>query len=247
MSTNQHLAVFGATSAIAIETTRRFAEAGHALTLVGRSPERLESLKNDMMTRGASSCEIIAENPADFSKQEEIVNKSLNKPTNHVLVAYGVLGDQNTDEKDVVKTREVIDVNFTSQATLCLLIAEKLKEQKKGLITVISSVAGDRGRQSNFIYGSSKSGMSAFLQGLRNRLYPDGIDVLDVKPGFVDTPMTAHLAKKTLPATPQTVGQDIYKAMNRKRPFTLYTPFFWRYIMMIIRNVPESIFRKLKT
>jgi short-subunit dehydrogenase len=124
-------------------------------------------------------------------------------------------------------------------------IADFFEKQKHGVITVISSVAGDRGRQSNYIYGSAKAGLSVYLDGLRNRLYSAGVAVVTIKPGFVDTPMTAHLKKGFLFASPEKVARDILRAIE-KRKCVVYTPWFWRWIMFVIKSIPETIFRKLK-
>jgi short-subunit dehydrogenase len=124
-------------------------------------------------------------------------------------------------------------------------LANYFETRGKGNITVITSVAGDRGRQSNYIYGAAKGGLSIFLQGLRNRLAPKGVSVTTIKPGFIDTPMTAHIKKGPLFASPETVGKRIHQAML-KGESVVYTPFFWRFIMLIIQHIPEFIFKKMK-
>ena len=137
-----------------------------------------------------------------------------------------------------------MQTNALSVISLLTLLANHFEQQRHGCIAVISSVAGDRGRQSNYVYGTAKGALSIFLQGLRNRLHKSGVQVLTVKPGFVDTPMTASLPKGPLWATPEKVAEDIDKAIENKRN-VLYTPSFWFLIMAIIKSVPESIFKRL--
>ncbi|MBZ0308192.1 MAG: SDR family NAD(P)-dependent oxidoreductase, partial [Anaerolineae bacterium] len=141
-------------------------------------------------------------------------------------------------------TLREININFLSTVSILTPLANIFEQQKRGVIAVISSVAGDRGRGSNYIYGTAMGAKSIFLQGLRNRLAKSNVTVLTIKPGFVDTPMTAHLKKNPLYASPRTVGKAIYKAMKTERDI-LYVPFFWMFVMMIIRNIPERIFKKL--
>ena len=141
--------------------------------------------------------------------------------------------------------RLAIDTNFTSAASILGLAAGYFEKRRSGYLCVFSSVAGDRGRQSNYVYGSAKAGLTAYLQGLRARLFKSGVDVLTVKPGFVDTAMTWGLPGMFLVATPQRVAADVWRAVQRRR-LTLYTPWFWRWVMLMIGSVPEQIFRRLK-
>ena len=138
----------------------------------------------------------------------------------------------------------VLNANFTGAAVALGHLANYFEQKASGGIIGIGSVAGDRGRQSNFFYGAAKGGLALFLQGLRNRLTPRGIHVLTVKPGFVDTPMTEELDGLFLVAKPENVANDVVRAYNKKKD-VLYTPFFWRWIMLIIRSIPERIFKKL--
>ena len=153
---------------------------------------------------------------------------------------------ESRTEKSAADTIASCNTNALSVISLLTLLANHFEEKKSGTIAVITSVAGDRGRQSNYIYGASKAMVSVFLQGLRNRLFHSQVNVLDIKPGFVDTPMTAHIKKGgPLWAKPEAVAKDIVNAIEKKKDL-LYTPFFWRYIMLIIRNIPECIFKKGK-
>ena len=160
------------------------------------------------------------------------------------LLAYGSLSDQAACEKDATKTVESIHVNFVSAVSWLTLLSNRFERQGRGTIAAISSVAGDRGRQSNYIYGAGKGGLTIFLQGLRNRLCRSGVHVLTIKPGFVDTPMTSHMKKTFLFASPEKVGRQIYQAIERKKN-VLYTPGFWRWIMWVVCHVPEKIFKRL--
>jgi len=160
-------------------------------------------------------------------------------------VAYGTLSNQTTCTKNVAETIKEFTVNCTSVISLLTLLANHFEQQRKGSLAVITSVAGDRGRQSNYVYGAAKGAVSIFLQGLRNRLNPFGVTVLTLKLGFVDTPMTAHIPKNPLFANPQAVGKRIYKAVKTQED-VVYIPSFWRPIMAMITHIPERIFKRLE-
>jgi hypothetical protein len=161
-----------------------------------------------------------------------------------VLIAYGTLGNQKESEASAQVTVQELTNNAVSVAALLTLIAQRFERQRSGTIAVISSVAGDRGRQSNYVYGSAKALVTAFTSGLRQRLQKAGVAVITIKPGFVDTPMTAAFRKGALWASPQTVARGIVRAIDRSAS-VVYLPGFWRIIMFIIRSIPESIFRRL--
>jgi decaprenylphospho-beta-D-erythro-pentofuranosid-2-ulose 2-reductase len=161
-----------------------------------------------------------------------------------VLIAHGTLSDQDRAQTDMPYALGEISTNGTSVVSLMALAGQQLEQQGRGAIAVISSVAGDRGRQSNYVYGSAKALVSAFASGLRQRLSKKGVHVITIKPGFVDTPMTAHLKKGALWAKPEQVAQDISKAIDKGRSI-VYTPGFWRLIMLIIKHIPEAIFVKI--
>jgi short-subunit dehydrogenase len=161
-----------------------------------------------------------------------------------VVSAIGYLGDQDLAFTDPDEARTILTTNFTGPVILLDELSRLLIEQQKGFIIGIASVAGDRGRQSNFIYGSAKGGFNIYLQGLRNRLFRDNVQVLTVKPGFVDTAMTFGLDGLFLVAQPEEIGENIVQAMEKKKDI-VYLPFFWRYIMLIIRSIPELLFKRL--
>jgi decaprenylphospho-beta-D-erythro-pentofuranosid-2-ulose 2-reductase len=240
--------LMGAGSAIAESTARLFAQRGDALFLVGRKADVLESMCADLRVRGAKSVGMQVMDANDFGGHEAMLNaaESALGGLDTVLIAHGTLSDQKACEASVEQTLRELNTNGVSVVALLTRIAARFERRRTGTIVVISSVAGDRGRQSNYVYGSAKALVSAFTSGLRQRLYPLGVTVITIKPGFVDTPMTAAFPKGALWAKPQQIANGIVSAVDRGSATVLYLPSFWRLIMFIIRSVPESIFRKLK-
>lgn len=241
------MVIFGATSAIAFATARKFAEKNAQFFLVARNAEKLESVKNDLLTRGANKVSVhvadlgLSENHAELFS--ELESKMSDYDT--ALIAYGSLSDQRDCELDFEAVHKELDVNFISVVSILTKLANNLSAKKEGTIAVISSVAGDRGRQSNYIYGAAKGALTVLLQGLRNRLCVDGVNVLTIKPGFVDTPMTADIDKNFLFVKPEAVAIAISNAIDKKKD-VIYVPWFWRYIMLIIKLIPEFVFKRLK-
>lgn len=238
--------IAGATSAIAQETARRWAARGDSLFLVGRNREKLEAIADDLRVRGAKQVEHEVRDLRELAGHEELVALAAQKlgGLDTALIAHGTLGDQKKAEADFSAAEEEIRNNFLSAASLLTVLANRFEAQKKGDIAVISSVAGDRGRQSNYVYGSAKAALSAFASGLRNRLHKHGVTVTTIKPGFVDTPMTAHVPKGPLFASPGKVADGIVRAVDQRKS-VVYLPGFWRGIMAIIRAIPERIFQRL--
>ncbi len=237
--------ILGATSALAYETAKYFARDEADLVLVARSPAKLLAVKNDLEVRGAKQIETILADLSDLTRHQEIIDAAL-KPfsgLDMVLVAYGTLGDQQRCAQSVEATLEQFATNCTSVISLLTLLANHFEQQRRGCIAVISSLAGDRGRQSNYVYGAAKGAVTVFLSGLRNRLAKANVAVITIKPGTVDTPMTAHMRKGLLFADAKAVGKGIYQAML-KRKEVVYLPGYWRVIMWIIKSLPESIFKK---
>ena len=231
---------------LAHEAAKHFAKDGAELILVARSPLKLAAVQGDLCVRGAKTVETLEADLADITRHREIIEAAL-KPfsgLDMVLVAYGTLGEQRASEQDVEVALQEFNNNCTSVISLLTLLANYFEQQGRGCIAVISSVAGDRGRQSNYVYGAAKGALTIFLQGLRNRLAKKGVAVVTIKPGMVDTPMTAHMRKGRLFASASTVGQGIYDAMM-KRKDVVYVPSYWRYIMWIIKSIPESRFKKM--
>jgi short-subunit dehydrogenase len=161
------------------------------------------------------------------------------------LIAHGTLSDQAACQNSVDLLLQEFTTNALSVMALCTHLANRFEAQRHGVIAVISSVAGDRGRQSNYVYGAAKAAVTAFASGLRQRLYPKGVAVVTIEPGFVSTPMTAAFKKGALWAAPETVATSIVRAMDRGAS-VIYTPWFWRPIMWLVKAIPESIFRRLR-
>lgn len=247
MHSPKKILIFGATSAIAYETAKLFARAGASLYLCARSKYELERLAFDLRVRGAAEVHFAVFDGLDDHSITAAVDTCLEAfpDLDAALIAHGTLPDQRLCETDQSELRKVIEINFTSVAVILHWLALHFEERGNGTIAVISSVAGDRGRQSNYAYGAAKGGLTVFLQGLRGRLAKSNVHVLTIKPGFVDTPMTAHLPKNFLFAGPDKVAEGIYKAMHRRKE-VVYLPFFWRWIMRIVKLIPERIFKKLK-
>ena len=240
--------IVGATSAMAAETARLFAQEGAELFLIGRNAEKLERLANDLKVRNALQVHTASFEASDTGACHSLMERALaalGGDIDAALVAHGDLPDQRECEKSWQLTERSLVTNFMSPIAFLTWLGNFFEARKKGNITVISSVAGDRGRQSNYVYGAAKGGLTTFLQGLRNRLAHHGVSVTTIKPGFVDTPMTAQLKKGPLFASAETVGRRIHKAMKRGDA-VVYTPGFWRLIMLVILHIPEFVFKKLK-
>lgn len=238
--------VIGAASAIAHETMKHAAREGGAFYLVGRTQHKLNAVADDLKAQGAHSATPAALDLTEHDQHAALIQQATDAlgGLDVVFVAHGTLTDQARAQKDAAYALHDFDVNFTSTLHLLTLVAQKMEAQQRGLIVVISSVAGDRGRGSNYVYGSAMAAKTAFVSGLRNRLSQSNVHVMTVKPGFVDTPMTADVPKNPLFASAPRVGASIYQAMKQQRDL-IYVPFFWRYIMFIIRAIPESIFKRL--
>ena len=237
--------IVGATSAIAEATARLWAQSGDQLFLVARNAEKLEAIAADLRVRGCQKVETYVMDANDFDVQPAMLDaaeQTLNG-LDTVLIAHGTLSDQTACQQSVELTLQEIRTNALSTIALLTHIANRFEQQKKGTIAVISSVAGDRGRQSNYVYGSAKAMVTAFTSGLRQRLYKSGIAVVTIKPGFVDTPMTADFKKGFLWASPEKVGDIIVRACN-KNSNIVYAPWFWFGIMAIIKLLPERVFKK---
>jgi decaprenylphospho-beta-D-erythro-pentofuranosid-2-ulose 2-reductase len=239
--------IFGATSAIAQEAARLFAADGEQLFLVARDPDKLEIVAADLRARGARAVDTFVMEATDLDRMQQLVNITTSAPggLDMLLIAHGTLSDQAACQADVMTTLDELNINFASVVALLTHYANYFEARRRGTIAVISSVAGDRGRMSNYVYGAAKAGVSAFLQGLRCRLYKAGVKVVTIKPGFVDSPMTAHLKKNPLYASAQQVGRGLYSAMKRGSA-VVYLPWFWSLIMLIIRNLPDAIMKRTK-
>lgn len=237
--------VIGATSAIAEAVARVYASRGYTLCLVGRNAAKLAVIADDLRVRGAAQLHSIVMDVTDARSRATglaAVEAAIGVP-DVVLIAHGTLPDQQACEHSEEALIAALDVNFVSTTALLTALANRMETARRGSIVVITSVAGDRGRRSNYVYGSAKAGVSTFLSGLRHRLVARGVNVLDVRPGWVDTPMTQSLAKGPLWSTPADVARDIVRAIDRGS-HVIYTPWFWRPIMRVIRWLPNRLFHR---
>jgi decaprenylphospho-beta-D-erythro-pentofuranosid-2-ulose 2-reductase len=238
--------IIGATSAIAEHCARIWANRGDALYLVARNEDRLATIAADLNVRGAGSTATYALDLNDLHLHVAMLDAAevALDGIDTVLIAHGTLSDQKACEQSVEETLEEIKTNALSTISLLTLIANRFEAKRAGTIAVISSVAGDRGRASNYVYGSSKAMVTAFTSGLRQRLYKSTVAVVTIKPGFVDTPMTAEFKKGLLWAKPAAVAEKIVQAID-KRKNEVYVPAFWWAIMVIIKNIQEFIFKRI--
>lgn len=238
--------ILGATSAIARATAVAFAARGDDLYLASRDEEELRRIASDLRLRygvevhyGLFDAEATDTHEAFF---KSVVTAMPNLSC--VVLAFGYLGDQQA-ARDFSVGAKIISSNFTGAASILSHCANYFEPLHYGFIIGISSVAGDRGRQSNYVYGAAKGALSLYLQGLRNRLYSSGVRVITIKPGFVDTAMTYGLPGLFLVASPQSIGERIVAALE-KSDDVVYLPWFWRYIMLIIKHIPEPIFKRMR-
>lgn len=236
----------GATSAIAQATLRLLAEQGASFFLVARNAQKLAAVRDDLLTRGAGAATAVVADLDDTSAHPALLAQSVAAlgGIDLALLAHGVLGDQAEAERNFAAAEAILRTNFLSAVSLIGWLASYFEKERRGVLAVISSVAGDRGRRSNYVYGASKGGLNVFLDGVRNRIARAGVQVLTIKPGFVATPMTAHLPPNALFAQPAQVAQHILRAI-RKRKDVAYVPPFWGLIMLVVRSIPGRIFRKL--
>jgi decaprenylphospho-beta-D-erythro-pentofuranosid-2-ulose 2-reductase len=240
-------AVFGATSAIAEAWCERRAAQGDRLLLFGRNLERMDAFAAHLRVRHQTKVQTIQvdfDDAADRIRAIEQLVQWTPDGLNTVLVAYGWL-PVSDDALDPQQTARALRINFTTVVDLLCRLAARLEEQKWGDLVVLSSVAGDRGRAINLAYGAAKAGLSAYMSGLRAQLNNSGVSVYTIKPGPVDTPMTAHLPKGALFTSPERVAQDIDKAILRRR-YVCYSPWWWQWIMLVIKLIPERLFMKVR-
>jgi short-subunit dehydrogenase len=236
--------VLGATSGIAEATCRIWAAEGAQLFLVARNPAKLAAVAADLKLRGASYVGTAVADLDDTDRHAELLAHAVNSLTGMDIayLAHGILGDQARAEHDFEHAAQIIYTNFLAPVSLLTWLANYCVQRHAGVIAVLSSIAGERGRKSNYLYGSSKAGLTAFLGGLRNRIDREGVTVMTIKPGPVNTSMTAHMNIRK--ADVNKVAATIVKAID-KRVDTLYVPSIFLPIMFIVRHIPERIFKKL--
>lgn len=243
MSNKKHLLILGAKSDVGRALAEVFGKNGYGITLAGRGELNREA--RDLEIRTGAQIHQASFNALDYASHGAFFSQLTMRPS-VVVTVFGYLGDHDKAEVDFEEAQRIIDSNFTGAVSILNVVAQEFKEKKSGVIVGISSVAGDRGRQSNYIYGASKAAFTAYLSGLRNRLYPYQVHVLTVLPGFIKTRMTAGMKLPPfITAEPMDVAKVIYKKVEAKSN-RVYVLWMWKYIMFIIRNIPESIFKRLK-
>ncbi|MGB1401048.1 MAG: SDR family oxidoreductase [Pseudohongiellaceae bacterium] len=244
-----NILLIGAGSAIATAVARRYATNHSSLFLIARNSSRLALQQQDLLVRGAARVGTRVLDLLNHEEHETAINAATEffgeDDIDLVLICHGSLPDQEAAEQDFDLARREIDINGLSVISLLTRLTPYLKEQGRGMLAVVTSVAGERGRQPNFVYGAAKALVSTYLQGLRGKLLPYGVDVLDIRPGLVDSPMTQQFDKGLLWSSPELVARQIEKAVRRKR-HTVYVPGYWRLIMAVVRSIPEAVFKRLK-
>jgi len=239
-----YILIIGAKSDIAKATAREYAKHGYDLCLAARNSDELKDFVDDVIVRTQVTVNLVELDILDYKSHQAFYDNLEEKPLG-VISVIGYLGEQEKAQLDFTESQRIMDTNYTGVVSLFNIIANDFEKRRNGFIVGISSVAGDRGRKSNYIYGSAKAALTTYLSGLRNRLYDAQVQVLTVKPGFVATKMTngMNLPKK-LTAQPEKVAKDIYKA-QKKGKSVLYTKWIWKYIMMIIKIMPEWGFKRM--
>lgn len=237
--------ILGASSDMAVAIAKKFASEGYNIQLAARNSSRLQPLQSDLAIRHNITA-TLHEFDAEKTEGHETFFSSLQSKPDITICVFGYLGDQKKAESDWKECSRIIQVNYTGAVSILNFIANAYVAEGKGVIAGISSVAGERGRQSNYFYGSAKAGFTAYLSGLRNRLFHHKVHVVSVQPGFVYTRMTEGMPlPKPLTAKPEEVAAVVYKAVLKKKD-VVYVKWFWRWIMLIIKNIPEFMFKKLK-
>lgn len=239
-----NILILGATSAIAKAISHRYASQQHRLFLAGRNMEELQKEATDLQIRYETQVSIHHFDAVEVASHKAFYQE-LQAPIDLVFCVFGYLGEQAKLESDWKMAENSLMVNYVGACSILHHIANDFEDRASGTVVGISSVAGDRGRASNYYYGSPKAGFTAYLSGLRNRLSKSNVHVLTVKPGFVDTPMTEGMKTPALlTAQPQKLAKAIERAVNKKI-HTLYYKKVWKWIMLIIKNIPEGVFKKL--
>lgn len=239
----QNILVFGACSAIAQATYKKFKNAN--FLLVARDEKKLSFIAQDLTTRGALSVKFLSFDLADINKSLFSKINELMPEIDLLFIAHGYLPEQEKCNQDFTEAAKAFQINLISPCAILNHYANYFEQKKSGTIAVITSVAGERGRQSNYVYGAAKGALSIYLSGLRSRLDRSKICVLDIRPGFISSPMTTHLKQGILFSSTELAGDRIKKAIDKKQNVA-YIPSFWFFIMLSIKLIPEFIFKKLK-
>ena len=236
--------VLGASSSVARNFARVAAETGADLILAGRDIADIDRTAADARIRGGGRVDVRAFDAIDRSSHEDFVAELPRRPFN-VFLAFGMLVPQETIDRDPALAQQVIAVNYLGAVSVLSRLAPRMADEGRGAIVVLSSVAGDRGRPSNYVYGSAKAGLNVYLQGLRASYAAKGISIITVKPGFLDTAMTYGMPGMFLVASPEACASACLKFAAKGRD-TAYFPGFWWFIMTIIKAIPERIFKRLR-
>lgn len=245
MSVN--VVIIGATSEIAREVARIYAAKAANFMLVGRDHARITAMCADLQARGAGACHAVQADLLQIEGHDQLVAtcaSALGK-IDVVLIAHGALPNQAECDADVDQALRVFDLNAKSCISVLHRMVNVLRQQGSGAAVVLSSVAGERGRRSNYSYGAAKAAVTSYASGLRAMAAADGVQVLTVKPGLIDTVMTAHMPRSPLFVGPSRVATSIVRAIEAGK-HVIYTPWFWRPIMAIVRSIPEGMFMKIK-
>lgn len=232
------VAIIGATSGIAQEVAKSYARDGATLFLVARNEAKLMAVASDLRVRGADDVETFVADLSDRSRDGALV-AAAGEP-DVVLIAHGSLPDQQAVDRDPAAQTEAFSLNATSFVALTAHFANVLERKRAGVIAVIGSVAGDRGRRSNYVYGAAKAAVHAYCDGLRNRLAESGVALVLIKPGWVDTPMTAGMKKNPLFVSAESIARGIRQAIERRRA-TVYLPGYWRWISLLVQLLPGRL------
>lgn len=242
------VAILGATSGVARYIADEFARRGYALILAGRDTEEMAVMAADLHIRHEIPCHVLAFDALAYDTHAAFVQQcehALGELPGGVVACFGYMADQSRAQQDFAVARRTVDTNFTGAVSILECFAARFETRGSGFVAALSSVAGDRGRKMNYIYGASKAGLSVYLQGLRNRLHGSGVQVTTIKPGFMDTPMTQGMAlPERLVAAPEDAARSMVQAILKGRNIA-YVPFFWRFIMLIITHIPEWQFKKM--
>ncbi len=240
------LLILGANSDVAEAVARKFAQEEKAnIYLASRDLGLLEKQARDLEIRAQVKAQALSFDALDYGAHAAFY-QGLDPKPDGVLVAFGYLGDQPRAQEDFAEARRIIDTNFLGAVSILEIVAQDFARRGHGFMMGLSSVAGERGRQSNYIYGAAKGALSIYLSGLRNRLHKHGVRVITVLPGFVRTKMTEHLdLPEKLMAESEEVADDIYTAYKKGKDI-IYTKWLWRWIMAIIKAIPEAVFKRLK-
>jgi short-subunit dehydrogenase len=243
----QKVVILGATSAIAEAAARHWASDGAVIHLAGRNAAQTADIAADLRVRGASAASFQAADLGNEARQEEVVDTALHAlggAPDIVLLAWGTLPDNDQLLRDPLAAGETLRGNFVSVAQYVLRFAEVMRHERRGVILVLGSVAGDFGRAKNFVYGAAKGGLEVFCEGARRRFRADGVRVIVIKPGLVDTPMTAHLSKHAMFASASEVGRRVYGAASKANG-PVYAPAWWRLVMTLLRAMPRRVLDRI--